>query len=211
MTKFFSLVNELDACFGKPLAGLTDTQRARVDQDFAPWKWEGMTPNERRNIAATWDFQNGPATAADWQRIQQHCDELATTEAERDYWQSRAGSSASDAAIKHDRLTPILKRLDELGAEHKVMRGDDPLNTQKKSPAGKETTAQRRARWLRCYEEEVSLSGEYGAVQRVSVREKLINLKADRSYIGKQIEIARNERTEQERGGFQVNQLGQRR
>lgn len=204
MTKFFSLVNELDGCFGKPLANLTVTQRARVEQDFAPWKWEGMNANERRRIAATWDFQNDQATAADRQRIQKHCDDLATAEAERDYWQSRADISATDAAIKQDRLTPILKRLDELTAEHKVMRGDDANapKTPAKPPAEKETTKERRARWLRWKEEAISLSGEYGVVERVTAREKALNPKADRSDIGKGIKLAEKEKMEQKRAGF---------
>jgi hypothetical protein len=215
---FSSLTNELDGFFDKDLANLPAKQSVRVERDFSPWKWGGMSPDERRNIAKAWDFQNDPATAADWQRVQKHCDDLATAEAERDYWQSRGDDSASDAAIKQDRLTPILKRLDELGAEHKVMRGDEiptaPNSTSAaptNSPAGKETTEQRRARWLGWYEGEVSSSGEHGALERVTAREKLLHPKADRSYIGKQLKVAREERAKQNRAGCWTSQLGARR
>lgn len=56
-----------------------------------------------------------------------------------------------------------------------------------------ETPEQRRARWLDWHGK-----GEHGALQRVHERELLVNPKADRSYIGKQIKVARAERGEQE-------------
>lgn len=67
-----------------------------------------------------------------------------------------------------------------------------------------ETPEQRRARWLEWYGK-----GERGAKQRVFEREKLLNPKADRSYIGKQIEKAKTELAEKKRGGGWTSQLVQ--
>jgi hypothetical protein len=65
-----------------------------------------------------------------------------------------------------------------------------------------ETPAQRRARWLDWYGR-----GERGAVQRVYERERLLNSKADRSFIGKEIGKAKKEKAETKRGGAMFGQL----
>ena len=65
-----------------------------------------------------------------------------------------------------------------------------------------ETPEQRRARWL-----DWCGKGERGAVQRVYERELQQNPKADRSFIGKQIKLARTEQAEKKRGGGWVSQL----
>lgn len=56
-----------------------------------------------------------------------------------------------------------------------------------------ETTKQRRARWLKDLEQEQTID-ESGALTRVYKRELKHNPKADRSYIGKQIKKATQER-----------------
>jgi len=65
-----------------------------------------------------------------------------------------------------------------------------------------ETPEQRRARWLNWYGK-----GGRGAVQRAYERELLQNPKADRSFMGKQIQLARNEQAEKKQGGGWVSQL----
>ena len=56
---------------------------------------------------------------------------------------------------------------------------------------GAETTEERRARWLGEYGE-----GERGAVNRVYKSELLLNPKADRSFIGKEITKAKKEKNQ---------------
>jgi hypothetical protein len=65
-----------------------------------------------------------------------------------------------------------------------------------------ETPEQRRARWLDWYGK-----GERGAVQRVFERERLENPKADRSYIGKEIQKAKGERDAKKRSDAMLGQL----
>ena len=71
-------------------------------------------------------------------------------------------------------------------------------------PVEAETTEQRRARWLDLFG-----NGERGAVQRVYEREFQLNPKADRSFIGKEIQKARKEKAEIKRGGAMFGQLVQ--
>jgi hypothetical protein len=65
-----------------------------------------------------------------------------------------------------------------------------------------ETSEQRRNRWLEWYGK-----GERGAIQRVYKRELLLNKNADRSFIGKQINIAKNEQANKNRAGTWTSQL----
>ena len=67
-----------------------------------------------------------------------------------------------------------------------------------------ETTEQRRVRWLDWYGK-----GERGAVQRVFKRELLRNPKADRSFIGKEIKKAEQEKQQSRPSGYMVSQLVQ--
>ena len=72
------------------------------------------------------------------------------------------------------------------------------------APVVAETTEQRRARWLDWYGK-----GEHGAVARVYKRELLTNPKADRSFIGKEIGKAKEEKETTKRGGSMFSQLVQ--
>lgn len=57
-----------------------------------------------------------------------------------------------------------------------------------------ETPAERHARLLEWFEEEVAARGKYAAVQRVTDRERLTRPTADRSKVGKDIQKGREER-----------------
>jgi hypothetical protein len=74
------------------------------------------------------------------------------------------------------------------------------------APVVEETSKDRRARWLDMREDEESRV-KRGALQRVYERELLTNPKADRSYIGKEIKIAKKERKEVVQGGAMFEQL----
>jgi hypothetical protein len=71
-------------------------------------------------------------------------------------------------------------------------------------PIRTETSEQRRTRWLELYGK-----GERGAVQRVYELELLLNTKADRSFIGKQIQVAKIERAKKIQAGMWSSQLVQ--
>ena len=71
------------------------------------------------------------------------------------------------------------------------------------APVAKETSAERRARWLDMFEAEEKL-GKHGALQRLAKREGV-----DRSNMGKDIAKARAERADQKRAGVWASQLVQ--
>lgn len=101
----------------------------------------------------------------------------------------------SDLRFKRDRV----ERVAEIINSQKTAPAQSPA-----TPAPVETVEQRRARWLDWHGK-----GERGAVQRVYERELLLNPKADRSFIGKEIDKAKNEKAETKRGGAMFGQLVQ--
>ena len=205
---FSSLTSELDAFFDTELNNLPAEQRARVERDFSPWKWAGMSPSERRNIATRWDFENDPSTALNLQHIQNNFAEDSDLEMQKAYWQSRSDLTSSDAEIKQAKLVPILVKLVELAAERRNLRGDDPNTAPIGKPLGKESVQARGARLLLWFDEEVTLSGKHGATERVFDRQKILNPKADRSDIGKQIRKAQADTVSQKQGSGMFAQLG---
>lgn len=72
------------------------------------------------------------------------------------------------------------------------------------APVEDETTKQRRARWLDWFG-----NGERGALKRVHERELQLNPKADRSFIGKEIKVAKTEKADMKRAGGWSSQLVQ--
>ena len=72
------------------------------------------------------------------------------------------------------------------------------------APVKDETIEERRARWLKSYGK-----GERGALQRTYERELLTNPNADRSYMGKQIKKAKQEKGSTEQGAALFGQLMQ--
>lgn len=103
------------------------------------------------------------------------------------------------------RQISTLEGLQHLPAESSSETAQPKVTTHSPAPVLAETTEQRRARWLDWYGK-----GERGAVQRVHERERELNPKADRSFIGKQIEIAKSERAKVTRaGGGWASQLVQ--
>lgn len=71
-----------------------------------------------------------------------------------------------------------------------------------------EAPAARRARLLSWREEEEAARGKRGALERVTVREKVCRPMADRSNIGKDIKRALEERAEKKRSGALLGSLG---
>lgn len=102
------------------------------------------------------------------------------------------------AAIKAGELLPL-----EFGSKLPIVTAP-ATGTATPVPVVAETTEQRRARWLDLYGK-----GERGAVARVYKRELLTNPKADRSFIGKEIEKAKKEKEKAKGGGSLFSQLVQ--
>ena len=115
-------------------------------------------------------------------------------------------NSFDERERKSQRLAALKVELAEINfpgdSQQKTI--EPQATTPSPAPVLVETTEQRRARWLDWYGK-----GERGAVQRVYERELLLNPKADRSFIGKEIDKAKNEKAETKRGGAMFGQLVQ--
>jgi hypothetical protein len=194
MTEFVSLYEPLRGYFKMPLAELPPELQARVEATFSNSSWDQWTPKQRQDRARDWDRINRPMTAEEQQRVSNHFNEVAALDEEERYWSTREGERASDAKIKRDELKAIRERMAVLDAERCLLRGDDPAVDAPARPMPTETTEERRARLLATFEAEVAEHGTRGAVERTFVKEKALNPKADRSYVGKQIRQARGER-----------------
>lgn len=70
MSDFDSLTWAFDKWFDTPLCDLPDALRQRVEKEFFPMPWEGITADQRRSVALQNDYRNDP-----------------TTESERKFWQ----------------------------------------------------------------------------------------------------------------------------
>ena len=109
-----------------------------------------------------------------------------------------------------DELEETVSRFEAIGRYEPSDFEQAALNTESAAPEPSisaplgETAQQRRARWLALYG-----AGERGAVQRVYESELLLNPRADRSFIGKEIEKAKQEKAEAAQDGF-FSQLGKR-
>ena len=109
------------------------------------------------------------------------------------------------ATMPGERMEITRAEFQALKAEYGATPATEPqATTPSPAPVLVETTEQRRARWLDWYGK-----GERGAVQRVYERELLLNPKADRSFIGKEIDKAKSEKAETKRGGAMFGQLVQ--
>lgn len=73
LASFESLSVALEGYFDKPLDELPNAQRERVECDFFPMPWDGLSPDQRRGVAAQWDYQHDPATeerrTAEWEEF----------------------------------------------------------------------------------------------------------------------------------------------
>lgn len=58
---FESLTEALEGWFDKPKAALPAWQKYRVDTDFWPMPWDELNEEQRRSVAAQWDYKHDPA------------------------------------------------------------------------------------------------------------------------------------------------------
>lgn len=59
---FDPLTADLGPWFETDFAEIPDELGRRISQNYFPLLWEDLQPNQRRDIAAQWDFQHDPST-----------------------------------------------------------------------------------------------------------------------------------------------------
>lgn len=196
MSAFRPLSKVLSRWFQTPLAGLPDRIRQRVLDDFAPWQWDQCTPTERFQRAEQRDFQLDPATRG----VREGLHNLMNPD-------SPAYSPSQISQLRGDVL-PV-KRQARVVRELPPLDWEVPTTPTKRpaSPKTRESAEARRDRLLKMFDEEVSASGEYGALARVYARELVQSSTADRSYIGKQIKQAREDKAKTSQGAAIISSI----
>lgn len=116
---FDSLSKALEGWFDKPMDGLPDQQRKRVETDFSPMPWVDLSPDQRRGVAAQWDYNHDPAMESDRQYWWDFYIEMQALEIQIENWSAVATPSANDLAHKEARLAKLQRELANMKKEEK--------------------------------------------------------------------------------------------
>ncbi|MBV5322764.1 MAG: hypothetical protein JZU60_02880 [Ilumatobacteraceae bacterium] len=197
MKAFESLALALRGQYHKTFAQLNPAIRRRVDMDFAPWSWFGLTPRQRCHHAKRWDDENDPARREMREGIE------ALTNPDSPAYSLEETQRLRGDFLPEKRHVQIQKVLPPLVWVEPQILGIRPAP----SSIAKESPSARGVRLLKTLEQEVEASGEHGALARVYVRELDINPKADRSNIGKQIKKARGDMADTKKGAGMFRSL----
>lgn len=108
---FVSLAEVLEEWFDKPIEGLPDEQRRRVEKDFSPLPWDQLSPDQRRSVAAQWDHQKDPAMEGSRQYWWDFYQRKITLEKQIVEWSAIATPTASDLAQKEAHLAELRREL----------------------------------------------------------------------------------------------------
>lgn len=116
---FNSLIVALDVWFDKPMEGLPDELRHRVETDFSPMPWNNLSPDQRRSVAAQWDYQHDPAMENDRQYWWDFYQRMQTLESQIEKWGAISIPTATDLAQKESRLAELQRELANMKSEEK--------------------------------------------------------------------------------------------
>lgn len=116
---FASLAVALDVWFDKPNEDMPDELRHRVETDFSPMPWNDLSPDQRRSVAAQWDYQHDPAMESDRQYWWDFYQRMQAVEVQIEQWDSIATPTATDLAQKESRLTELQRELANMKNEEK--------------------------------------------------------------------------------------------
>lgn len=121
---FESLTLALDQWFDQTLDDLPDALRRRVEEEFLPMPWPGLSANQRRSVALQLDYQRDPDTEEErhfWWEFFGRMDDLTKQIAA---WEAIAAPTASDFAQKEARLKELRHALEGMDQQRKMARGD---------------------------------------------------------------------------------------
>lgn len=133
MTDFVSLTTALVSWFDKPLSELPEPILRRVQQDFFPMPWDGLSAEQRESVARQWDYNHDPATEADRQFWRDFFAKKGELEKQIELWQSVASTNATELAQKEKRLKELQGKLARMQAHQEHERGDYLLEEEKMS------------------------------------------------------------------------------
>lgn len=196
MNAFQSLAIALRGHFHKSLASLPPDVQQRILEGFFPWSWDSKSPRERCHVAKQWDYENDPAR----REVREGIEALTNPDSPA-YSPEETQRLRGDFLPEPRNVQPTVV-LPPLGWDAPQLP-----SKQRATSIAKEPAEARAVRLLKAFEEEVKASGHHGAVARVHARELVINPKADRSNVGKQIKQARTDQATAKRSSAMVASL----
>jgi hypothetical protein len=122
MNSFSSLTLTLTDWFERPLRDLPDAVSQRVAEEFFPFRWDLLSPDQRRDFAQQWDYKNDPATAAQRQAGWDLVARRWEVKAKIREWELVGAGTAGDLATKEARLAELREEVcdDRSGGEAHV-------------------------------------------------------------------------------------------
>jgi len=116
---FVSLATALEGWFDKPKDELPDELRQRVETDFSPMPWDALSPDQRRSVAAQWDFRHDPAMENERQYWWDFYILMDDLKKQIEQWSAIATPTATDLAQKETRLVELQRELANMKKEEK--------------------------------------------------------------------------------------------
>lgn len=107
MSQFQPLVQKLNRFFDKPFSAIPIHLVELVEDIYYPIIWDNLNPSRRHEIAATWDFDNDPATEPLRVLIAQAAEIRLELEQEIEQWTKTATPTALDLLTKKSRIEQL--------------------------------------------------------------------------------------------------------
>ena len=124
MSDFDSLTWAFEEWFDTPLCELPELLRERVQKDFFPIGWAGLSADQRRSVALQLDYQHDPATEQDQQFWWDFFERKDSVEKQIAQWQAIACPTAGELAQQEARLKELQQELARMNLQQRQARGD---------------------------------------------------------------------------------------
>lgn len=123
--RFESLSEALEEWFERPLADLPEALRQRVEQEFFPFPWNLLSPEQRRDFAQQWDDKSDPATEAERQAAWDLVARRLEVEAKASEWELFGARTATELATKEARLAELRDEIARIDMAEESMLGKE--------------------------------------------------------------------------------------
>ena len=118
------LIIALQTWFDKPLSALPEALKERVEQDFAPIRWDELSRGERMAEAIYRDLGHNPENSQQEQYWRSFVERKTVLEQRITAWKTVATPTASDLEQKEIRLAALAIELAEMEQQQRQARGD---------------------------------------------------------------------------------------
>ncbi len=116
MAAFVSLEARLKGWFGATFAELPEALARTVEREFQPFGWDGLEPDQRRELARQWDCKHDPARQEEHERAWALVSELQELEDQIEAWRAVQTPTASDLQTQQARLAELQAAINRVRA-----------------------------------------------------------------------------------------------